>query len=44
MLLDEYTGIHSISIEKTKNRYKYYLYKLYFKDLDDNNLMTTKFN
>lgn len=44
MLLDEDTGLHSINIEKSKNNHKYYLYKLYFKDLDKDNLITTKLN
>lgn len=44
MLLDETTGIHSTTIDKSKNNHKYYLYKLYFKDLDKNNLISTKLN
>ncbi len=44
MELDEITGIHSANIDKSKNNHKYYLYKLYFKDLDKNGLITTKLN
>lgn len=44
MELDESTGVHSINIDINKNKYKYYLYKLYFKDLDKDSSIVRKSN
>lgn len=44
MTLDEVTGVHSINIDKLSNKHKYYLYRLYFKDIDKNNIVTTVLN
>lgn len=44
MEFDEITGVHKVNIDKFKNNHKYYLYKLYFKDLGKDNLITTKLN
>ncbi|WP_278683894.1 type I pullulanase [Paraclostridium bifermentans] len=44
MKLDDVTGVHSVNIDKLTSKNKYYLYRLYFKDIDKNNVVTTLLN